>query len=286
MHTVEINAKTTICAVIGNPIEHSLSPAIHNAAFSALGLNWAYVACKVEQIEKAIDGIRALNIRGVSVTIPHKVKALPLLDAVDETARMIGSINTIVNTAGHLAGCNSDGDGALKALLDAGCNPEGKTVIILGSGGAARAIAFTLALKAPPRQLTILGVIEQEFLELSADIARKTPTNPAATMLTHGNLAQALRAGDVLVNCTPLGMYPKTDGTPVPSDLLHKNLVVFDIVYNPVKTVLLNNADRTGCVTISGIEMFLNQAALQFSLWTGKPAPVDVMRAVLKKHFR
>ena len=149
MNAVPIDGRTTICAVIGNPIEHSLSPAIHNAAFAARGINGAYVAFNVTHLKKAIEGIRGLGIRGVSVTIPHKIAVMPLLDTIDETARTIGSINTIVNTGGHLAGYNSDGIGALQALRDAGCNPTGKRVTILGSGGAARAIAVTIVVSGP-----------------------------------------------------------------------------------------------------------------------------------------
>ena len=285
MDKLKIDASTVICAVIGNPIEHSLSPAIHNAAFTACGLNWAYVACRVEELKQAIEGIRALGIRGVSVTIPHKVAVMPLLDTVDEAARTIGSINTIVNTAGHLAGYNSDGEGALQALRNAGFDPAGKRVVILGSGGAARAIAIALALKAPPEKLTILGAVEEEVLRLSSDSTRRGAVAVAGKLLTDTSLSSALPDCDILIHATPVGMHPATDRSLVPPNLLHNNLVVFDIVYNPLKTRLLMDAERAGCTVIPGIEMFLNQAAVQFKLWTGQEAPREVMRAVLEKHF-
>jgi shikimate dehydrogenase len=285
MNAVPIDGRTTICAVIGNPIEHSLSPAIHNAAFAARGINGAYVAFNVTQLKKAIEGIRGLGIRGVSVTIPHKIAVMPLLDTIDETARTIGSINTIVNTGGHLAGYNSDGIGALQALRDAGCNPTGKRVTILGSGGAARAIAVTMSLQAPPAALTLLGIIPEELALLSSDIAATGALKPALGVLSAEGLNAALQHCDLLVNATPVGMYPKTDESLIPRDLLLKQPAVFDIVYNPRKTKLLGDALQAGCTVVSGIEMFLNQAAVQFTLWTGQPAPVEVMRAVLDKHF-
>jgi len=285
MNAVPVDGRTTICAVIGNPVEHSLSPAIHNAAFAACGINWAYVAFSVSHLEKAIDGIRGLGIRGVSVTIPHKVAVIPLLDSIDDTARTIGSINTIVNTGGHLAGYNSDGAGALKALFDAGCNPAGKRVVILGSGGAARAIAVTMALQATPAALTLLGIFKEERELLSSDISAKSSLQPVTAEISSGGLTAALQECDLLINATPVGMHPKSDESPVPRNLLRKQQAVFDIVYNPRKTRLLRDAVQAGCTVVSGIEMFLNQAAVQFTLWTGQPAPVDVMRAVLEKHF-
>jgi len=286
MDKQKIDASTVICAVIGNPIEHSLSPAIHNAAFAACGLNWAYVAFRVAALKQAIEGIRALGIRGVSVTIPHKVAVMPLLDTVDEAARTIGSINTIVNTNGQLAGYNSDGEGALQALRDAGFDSAGKRVVILGSGGAARAIAIALALKAPPEKLTILGAEEQEVLKLSSDSARRGTVAVAGELLTDTSLSSALPDCEILIHATPIGMHPKSDQSLVPVNLLHKNLVVFDIVYNPLKTRLLMDAERAGCTVITGIEMFLNQAAVQFKLWTGQEPPKKVMRAVLENHFK
>ena len=282
MEKLKIDASTVICTVIGNPVEHSLSPAIHNAAFAACGLNWAYVAFRVEELQEAIEGIRALGIRGVSVTIPHKVAVMSLLDIVDEAARTIGSINTIVNTAGHLAGYNSDGEGALQALQDAGFDSTGKRVVLLGSGGAARAIAIALVLKAPPKKLTILGAVEEEVLRLSSDSARRGAVAVAGELLTDTSLSSSLHDCEILIHATPIGMHPKSDQSLVPIQLLHKNLAVFDIVYNPLKTRLLIDAENAGCTVIPGIEMFLNQAAVQFKLWTGQEAPKQVMREVLQ----
>lgn len=286
MNQVSINAKTTVCAVIGNPIEHSLSPDIHNACFAHLGLNWVYVAFRVENIQQAVEGIRAFNLRGVSVTIPHKISVLQYLDSIDTAAQTIGSINTIVNRQGRLFGYNSDGEGALQALDDRGRNPAGKNVLILGSGGAARAIAFTLALKSKPGRLGIMGVIPDELEKLADDIRDRTGCTVAASPLTPEHLQQILPEVNILINCTPVGMYPQIQHTPVPPQLLQPGHVVFDIVYNPLKTQLLIDAQRAGAVTISGIEMFLNQAAIQFELWTEQKAPREIMRNILLQHFK
>lgn len=283
--TRAVTAATTVCAVIGNPVGHSLSPDIHNAAFAHLGLDWVYAAFRVEDIEGAIAGIRALGIRGVSVTIPHKVASLRLLDSVDETAHKIGAINTIVNAGGRLHGVNTDGAGALKALTDAGSDPAGAGVLILGSGGAARAIAFTLADRAQPERLAIAGILPDEVSALCADIGQRTRIRPQPVAMDADSLAPELARADILINCTPLGMHPHTDSSPVPAGLLCGRHVVFDIVYNPLTTRLLADAASRGCGTLRGIEMFLNQAALQFELWTGREAPAGVMREVLTGAF-
>jgi shikimate dehydrogenase len=280
-----ITASTTLCAVIGNPVGHSLSPEIHNAAFRHLGLDWVYSAFRVEDLPHAIAGIRALGIRGVSVTIPHKVAALPLLDSLEETAAKIGAVNTIVNTCGRLHGINTDGAGALKALTDAGHDPAGASLLIVGSGGAARAIAFTIAGHAAPARLAIAGIVPAELAALCADIAAATSVSPVAVAMTAENLRKAAAEASIIINCTPLGMRPQTEASPLPAELLGSGQVVFDIVYNPLTTKLLKDARARGAAVISGIEMFLNQACLQFEHWTGMPAPAGVMREVLMKKF-
>jgi shikimate dehydrogenase len=280
-----MDAKTKLCIIIGNPIAHSLSPAIHNAAFSALGLNFAYTAHRVEDVEAAVKGIRALSIRGASVTIPHKLAVIPYLDEVDPVASWIGSVNTIVNEGGRLTGSNTDGEGAMKALVEAGVKLPGKRVLMIGSGGAARAVGFTLAAKAKLGSLTILGIIEPELKKLAGDIAEKTPIKAKGRRMKDEVLAEEIRKADLLIQCSPVGMHPKVDETPVPAKLLRKDLIVMDIVYNPRETRLLREARETGAQTIPGLEMFLNQAVLQFEKWTGKPAPTEVIRSVLEKSF-
>jgi shikimate dehydrogenase len=283
---MEINAHTQFCGVIGNPVEHSLSPAIHNAAFQKLGLNFVYLAFRVEAIGDAIKGLRALgNFRGASVTIPHKVAAVPFLDSVEPTARHIGAINTIVAVSGTLTGYNTDATGALRALREGGVALEGQRVVMLGSGGAARAIAFALGTEAGIDHLTILGIDSQERTALSRDLQSKTGIAVQDLPLDEGRLRKVLPDTHVLIHCTPMGMSPKVHETAVPATLLHVGLTVMDIVYNPRDTRLLKDAKAAGCRTIPGFEMFLHQAVAQFELWTDQVAPVDVMRAVLESRY-
>lgn len=284
---MEIDAHTGFCGVIGNPVEHSLSPAIHNAAFQQLRLNLVYLAFRVETIGEAIRGLRALGgFRGASVTIPHKVSSIPFLDEVDPTARHIGAINTIVAKQGTLIGYNTDATGALRALRG-GVGPlAGKRIVMVGSGGAARAIAFALAGEPGLVGLTLLGVDANERTLLTADLRSKTSLSVEEAHLNDAVLAKTLPASQILVHCTPIGMSPKIEGTCVPASALHPGLAVMDIVYNPRETQLLKDARQAGCVTIPGLEMFLHQAAAQFELWTNHTAPADVMRAVLESRFR
>lgn len=280
---MDINATTQFCGVIGNPVEHSLSPAIHNAAFQKLGLNFVYLAWKVEAIGDAVKGLRALgNFRGASVTIPHKVAVLPLLDEVEATARHIGAINTIVAQNGKLLGINTDAAGALRALKEGNAPVSGEPVIILGSGGAARAIAFALAAEAGISRLHLLGIDEPERRRLALDVTQKTGVPVADAGLDEQSLKAALAETNVLIHCTPIGMAPRPGASCVPAHLLHPGLTVMDIVYNPRETKLLADAKAAGCRTISGLEMFLYQAAAQFERWTGQSAPTPVMRAVLE----
>ena len=279
-----INAKTKVCALFGHPVGHSLSPEMHNAAFEALGLPFVYVAHDVQpgHVAKALEGIRVMGYRGLSVTIPHKVEALAAVDDVEETARGIGCINTVVNDDGCLRGYNSDGLGALGALRDAGADPQGRRVVVLGSGGAARAITVTLAREAPPERLTILGVELQELGRLVADARERGRAPVDGIPLTDASLRQELAAADLLLHCSSVGMHPNVEQSLVPPELLRAGLVVFDAVYNPRQTKLLREAQAAGCRTVSGLEMFLGQAYVQFELWTGQPAPRDIMRRVVE----
>jgi shikimate dehydrogenase len=283
---MDINAHTQFCGLIGNPVEHSLSPAIHNAAFQKLGLNFVYLAFRVEAIGDAIKGLRALeNFRGASVTIPHKVAAVPFLDAVEPTALHIGAINTIVASGGVLTGYNTDATGALRALREGGVTLNGRQVVMLGSGGAARAIAFALGAETGIDRLIILGIDEQERAVLVRDLRSKTGMAVQESLFDESMLRKVLPDTHVLIHCTPMGMSPKVHQTSVPAALLHAGLTVMDIVYNPRDTQLLKNAKAAGCRVIPGLEMFLYQAVAQFELWTNQAAPADVMRAVLEARF-
>ena len=273
-----ISGTTKICGVIGDPIEHTMSPVMHNAVFKEMGMDYVYVAFQVkkEGLGEAIRGMRGLNIRGLNVTIPHKVAIIPLLDRLDHLAELIGAVNTVVNDSGVLTGYNTDAEGFLRALLERGIEPGGKNVVILGAGGASRAISFILAERGS--SLVILNRTLDKARECASRIGEVFQKGVKALEFDSENLAKALTEADILVNTTSVGMYPDTSETPVSSDLLRPGLIVVDIVYNPIKTRLLEETEAAGARTISGIDMFVWQGALAFEKWTGLKAPVKLMK--------
>ncbi len=282
-----ISSSTQICAVIGNPVAHSLSPAIHNAAFAELDLDFVYVACRVEDVENALAGMRALgNFRGMSVTIPHKIDAMKYVDEIASVDRTIGSINTIINENGRLFGFGTDGPGALKAIVDAGIDIDGKNILMLGSGGAARAIAFTLARNTRPGKLSLLDINKSMLQQLTADLTTGTNVLIQSALFTKDSLAATMKNSEVIINCTPIGMHPNKDVSLIPAELFQPEQVVFDIVYTPLETKLLADARSRGLKIVSGVDMFINQAVLQFEQFTGVDAPVKVMRRVVMEHLR
>ena len=282
------SGKTRVCGIIGDPIEHTMSPVMHNAAFKKFGLDYVYVPFRVRQEElgKAIEGMKALNIRGLNVTIPHKIAVIPFLDELDPLAKKIGAVNTIVNDNGVLTGYNTDATGFLQALLERGIEPKGKSVVILGAGGASRAISFILAERGS--SLVILNRTLDKAKICADRISEIFQSEITALKLNRGNLAVALSEADILVNATSVGMSPDINETPVASDLLKPGLVVFDIVYNPIETKLQREAEVAGATVISGLDMLVWQGALAFEKWTGREAPVDLMKEeaikLLEKH--
>lgn len=278
-----IDAHSKVFCIIGNPVGHSMSPSIHNPSFAQAGINAAYVAFEVTDVARAVNGIRALGIRGASVTIPHKVAVMPLLDEIDEVARMIGAVNTIVNENGKLIGLNTDGPGAVKALKDAGVDPDGRRITIIGSGGAARAVVFALAASERIEDITVLGVIKPELDKLVDEIKDKTGATAWGVMLEERSdiAKESISAADIVINASPVGMHPNDNATPIPVDWISPETAVFDVVYTPLDTKLLKEAAVRGCKTIRGVEMFVNQAVLQFERWTGKAAPVALMRRIV-----
>jgi len=278
-----IDTATGLCAVIGNPVEHSLSPAMHNAAFEAMQLNYAYLAFRVTDVAGCLAGMRALaGFRGLSVTIPHKAAVMAHLDEIEPMARHVGSVNTITNEGGRLIGATTDGPGTVKAFADAGVTLAGRKVVLLGSGGAVRAVAFAVAAE-KPEQLTILGRTPERVRELAEDLRAKAGA-PVEEGTLDGDLARVMETHEVVIQGTPAGMHPhEVNKTLVPKALLKAHHVVFDMVYRPMKTRLIREAEEAGCQTILGLEMLLNQAALQFERWMGKPAPRHVMRQALLK---
>ncbi|HUT97178.1 MAG TPA: shikimate dehydrogenase [Dehalococcoidales bacterium] len=268
----ELIAATKICCLIGDPVEHSLSPLIHNTAYKALGINYGYITIRSGHIDYDIAQVRARGIRGVSVTTPHKVEVMKYLDRIDPAAKGIGAVNTIVNDNGVLTGYNTDGEGALKALEEV-TDLNGKKIVLVGSGGAALAIAA--ALKEKNVNLIVLNRTEAKARRL----ADKFGAEDAGSLDKLSLVAEA----DILINATTVGMSPGTKETPVPQEFLHPRLTVFDIVYNPMHTKLLREAQAQGCNIVYGYKMLLYQAASQFELFTGRPAPIVDMESALVK---
>jgi len=268
-----IDQTTELFGVVGNPIGHSLSPTMHNAAFSARGKNAVYVAFETGDLNGCIRGIRALGIRGVSVTIPHKSAVIPLLDEVDGLAKRIGAVNTVVNDQGRLVGYNTDAKGALKALEEK-IELPGTTCLILGAGGTARAIGFVL------RDHGVHVAISNRSMGRGDDLA--SSLGCAFVPLSKAKDIQA----DLLIQTTPVGMYPHEDQCIISRDVLKEDMAVMDIIYNPLETRLLRMARARGCLTIDGLGMFVHQGAEQFRLWTGLDAPLGAMTQAVQKALR
>lgn len=263
-----INGKTKLYGILGNPVSHSLSPLMHNAAFATIEADAAYLPFPSPDIETAITGIRALGIQGASVTIPHKEQVMQLLDTIDPVAQKIGAVNTVVRKGETLSGFNTDWEGATRALEEK-ISLRNRKVVILGAGGSARAIGFgmqergadfVLASRTEARGKALADVLSCPWISL--------------------NESEELK-GDILINATSVGMQPNVDNSPVPATILYQFKVVMDIVYAPLKTRLLQEAEEAGCEIINGLEMLLYQGVAQFEMWTGKSAPVDIMRNAL-----
>jgi shikimate dehydrogenase len=272
-----ISGKTRVCAIIGDPVQHSLSPVIHNAAFNELGLNLVYVAFNVgmTELKDAILGAKTLGIHGLNITMPHKHSVMNYLDKINMTAKNIGAVNTILNKNGILIGYNTDGAGAMLALKENGICTEEKKLVLLGAGGAAKAIAYQAAQEV--EELVILNRTVEKAKQL-AKILQSFNAKVIGKMLSNNVLYKELTTANILVNATSVGMYPDNNNSPVPSDLLTSDLCVMDIIYNPLNTKLLNDAKYAGAKTITGVDMLIYQGAVAFEIWTKCTAPVEVMK--------
>lgn len=270
--------------VIGDPIEHSLSPTLHNAAFESLKMDCVFVAFHVKtgDVKSAVRGMHGLGIGGLNVTMPHKNAVIPFLEEVDSTAKSLGSVNTILNDNGKLSGFSTDGVGALNALKKSGVKLDGKKVLLLGGGGAAKAIAYALAKEV--KELKILNRSPEKTKALTETISREFNKQVSDGLLEPSSIKENLQNADVLINATSVGMHPNVEHSLVEPQLLRRDLTVMDIVYNPVKTKLAKEAEKAGAKVVSGVEMLIYQGAASFEIWTGKAAPVEVMRrAALNK---
>ena len=281
---MDISGKTRVFGVIGDPIEHSLSPTIQNAAFGHLGLDFVFLAfhVKAADLENAMRGMRGLGIHGLNVTMPHKSAVIGCLDEVDFSVRFLDSANTILNRDGKLSGFSTDGVGALKALLENGVDLSGKKILLLGAGGAAKAIAFTLVPEVG--ELAILNRSTEKAEALAETLGHMFNRNVVGGALSPETIKMNLRDSDVLVNATSAGMKPNLSQSLVAPEWLKSDLVVMDIVYNPIETKLAKDAKAAGAKVVSGVEMLIYQGAASFEIWTGHAAPIEVMRkAALNK---
>ncbi|MCG6980339.1 MAG: shikimate dehydrogenase [Deltaproteobacteria bacterium] len=265
-----IDGQTEYVAIFGNPVAHSLSPQMHNAAFSHLGLNLAYLAFRVDEAGEAVSAMRNLGFRGASITVPHKEKIIAHLDEVDEIGRTIGAVNTIVSRAGRLCGTNTDWLGVVQPLSQM-TELRGKRGLIVGAGGAARSAIY--GLQRNDTQVFIMNRNEARGQKLAAEMnCTFVPWQAWDHLRT-----------DLVVNATTVGMSPTEEQSPVPVHWLREGMVVLDMVYRPLKTRLLKDAEKAGCRCVSGLDMLLFQGVAQFELWTGKVAPVEVMRKALEE---
>lgn len=274
-----ISGKTKFIVIFGDPVEHTLSPAMHNAAFAELGLDYAYIPfhVKPEDLSSAVRGIKAMGIAGANITVPHKERVLEFLDDVDDEAKRLGAVNTIVNRDGKLIGYNTDGRGFVRSLKeDAALDPALKKVYMCGSGGAARGIGFALA-AAGVRRVYLYDVdiakMDRLIADLNSgagrDVARPSKPDP-----------DFIRSCDLVVNATPLGMH-KGDPAPMPPDSFRVGQVVYDIIYNPPQTETLRSAVYGGAKAVNGLGMLLYQGVIAFEHWLGVSPPVETMKKAL-----
>ena len=271
--TVPPSGHTTVTGIIGLPVSHSRSPAIHNAAYRAVGLDWVYVAFPVAvgAVRDALVGLRALGAAGCNVTMPHKAEAARACDDLDRTAAALAVVNTVVVRDGDLVGAATDGDGFVDAAREADVGLDGATVLLVGAGGAARAIAHALG-RAGAR-VTVAARRPQAACEVAA-------AAPGAGVVAWADVDEAVDGSGVVVNATPLGM--RHEPPPFDADRLHAGQVVIDTVYEPEETPLLAAARARGARALNGLGMLVHQAARSFTLLTGEPAPLDVMRAAAR----
>jgi len=286
---IEINGQTRLLGIMGWPIEHTLSPTMHNAAFAALGMNWVYLALPVppDQVEAALRGMVALGFRGGNVTVPHKEAVMAYLDHITEAAQAMGAVNTIVvEEDGRLVGDNTDWAGFMAALRERGFEPRGWRALVLGAGGAARAVVYGLARSGA--QVTILNRTPERAEAL---IQHLTPSVPPSSLsfrpLDRDGLAEEAARADLLVNATPVGMWPHEEASLWPDSLPYpSHLLAYDLIYRPRETKLLRQARLAGAPTINGLEMLVHQGALGFEMWTGMAAPKKVMRAACERALK
>ncbi len=279
-----IRGDTKVLGVIGNPIEHSFSPQIHNTICKCLKLPYTYVPFHVmeENLQDAIKGLCALSVQGFNVTIPHKNSIMQYLNGVSEEARLIGAVNTVKNVAGKLYGYNTDGNGFIRSLKKYNVDVKGKNILILGAGGAARAVAVKMAIE-QAKCITILNRTVDKAKEICEVINTHIVDIANSDVFSSENVSRYGQRVDIIVHTTPIGMYPNIEANPVEQlAFLKEDIVVCDLIYNPPKTVLLKETEKSGCLSINGWGMLIYQAVNAFEIWTGEKVSNDVIYQLYK----
>lgn len=277
--------RSELVGAFGCPIDENPTGVMEEAAFAAKGLDYRYLTVKVEKddLADAMKAVKAFNMKGINITIPHKVKVLEYLDELSQAASIIGAVNMIVNKNGRLYGENTDGKGYLKSLTDAGISPEGKVITVLGAGGAARAISVECAL-AGAKKIYIANIVRKQGEELVELLKEKTGAE--AEFIMWDEKIKVPEDTQILSNATSVGLFPNTDQKPdINYDTVKSDMVVTDVIFNDPHSLFLQEAEKRGAKTINGLGMLVNQGALNFTMWTGVDAPVDVMVDTLKKEF-
>ncbi len=279
------NYRAELTGVFGCPVDENPTGVIEEAGYEALGLNFRYLTMKVKQedLANAVAGARAVGMRGFNLTIPHKVEVIQYLDELSEAAQIIGAVNTVINKDGKLYGENTDGKGFLTSLTENGVDVKGKQVTLLGAGGAARAVATELAL-AGAAKITIINRSVERGSELAAMVHVRAKVK---TEFLHWTSDLAIPEGtDILVQCTNIGLFPDVEGCPsINFETVTSDMVCCDVVFNKPNTPFLQKCAERGAKTIDGLGMLVNQAALNFKMWTGEDAPIDVMTKALQREF-
>lgn len=279
-----IKGSTRLMGLLGNPVKHSKSPYMHNLSFEKLGLDYVYMAFEIQDnlIGKSVDAMKILNAKGFNVTMPHKQRIMDFLDEISEDAKIIGSVNTVVNNNGHLIGYNTDGRGLIKALEKEGQGFKGEKIIIIGAGGASRSISIQLAFEGA-REVVIFNRTIKKAQEISATINKEiSKSTSRALKLDEKLLEKELKDAKILINATSIGMKDTIDKSVITNpNILHKDLFVADIIYDPLKTKFLSQAELVGCRTMNGISMLLYQGALAFKMWTGKDMPIEDVKETI-----
>jgi shikimate dehydrogenase len=269
---VLVGGSSQLIGLIGDPVAHSLSPFIHNHVFSRNKLPFIYVPLRVprDQLGLAVTALRACSFAGANVTVPHKTAVLPWCDILSDIASAAGAANTLYMREGLLHATSTDAEGFIKALASMGITPEESTIVILGNGGVARSLGFSLALQYRPQSLTLVGRDERRVRRLADEIAQVTATPVAGATFSSANLRDILAGCTLLVNGTSVGMHPHTNASPLDPGLLHPRMTVFDTIYNPAKTLLMAHAEAIGCRVQNGLRMLLYQGLASQRYWTGQ----------------